>query len=80
MSNPEIVFPTYTEDNPLFALIIDGEVVENFAFPPFPPGGMPEIVEKWIAIFKSNPTLVPVLQRVEPGSTWDGQNFTPPAV
>jgi hypothetical protein len=76
MSEP--TFATWTEENPVFALIIDGEVVDNFAFPPFPEGAMPEQVEKWIAIFKSNPTLVPSLVRIEPGSTWDGTNFTPP--
>lgn len=68
----------FTEESPNFALIIDGEVVENFSFPSFLPGEMPPIIEKLIAIFKSGPTLVKTLEMIEPGSVWDGNEFTPP--
>jgi hypothetical protein len=73
------VFREFTEENPNFALVIDGEVADNFSFPSFPGGQIPEIIEKLIAIFKSDPKVVKVLERIEPGSSWDGKKFTPPA-
>jgi hypothetical protein len=34
--------------------------------------------EKLTAILGSNPTIVSVSEDIPEGSTWDGQNFTPP--
>jgi hypothetical protein len=34
--------------------------------------------EKIIAIFQSSPTIVEVAEEIQEGSTWDGQEFTPP--
>ena len=76
MTNEEINFRPFTEDNPNFALIIDGEVASSFSFPSMDP--LPETIEKLIAIFKSSPTIIKTFEYIEPGSTWDGQNFTPP--
>ena len=57
-----------------FAFVIDGEVVEVVAFP--------EEAEKIIAIYESNPTIVPVTPENQSGlfggvlgSTWDGTQF-----
>jgi hypothetical protein len=77
--NREMHFRTFTNENPNFALVIDGEVADNFSFPSFANGELPFQLEKLIAIFKSNPTIVEVLEFVEPGSSWDGKKFTPPA-
>lgn len=75
----EVTFRTFTPDNPNFALVIDGEVADNFSFPSFSNGELPFQIEKLIAIFKSNPTIVESLEFIEPGSTWDGSQFTAPA-
>jgi hypothetical protein len=77
MPNEEIIFRQFTEDNPNFALIIDGEVASNFSFPSLDP--LPEQIEGLIAIFKSSPTIVQTLEFIEPGSMWDGSKFIPPA-
>jgi hypothetical protein len=76
MSNEEITFRPFTEDNPNFALIVDGEVASNFSFPSMDP--LPETIEQLIAIFKSSPTIIKTFEFIKPGSTWDGQNFTDP--
>ena len=76
MSNEEKTFRPFTEDNPNFALIVDGEVANNFSFPLIDP--LPESIEQLIAIFKSSPTIIKTFEFIEPGSTWDGQNFIPP--
>jgi hypothetical protein len=76
MSNEEITFRPFTEDNPNFALIVDGEVASNFSFPSIDP--LPETIEQLIAIFKSSPTVIKTFEFIEPGSTWDGQNFIAP--
>ena len=55
-----------------FALIVDGEVAGNYAVPVLLG------TEKLIAIFQSNPTIVETQEKITEGSTWDGQNFTPP--
>lgn len=75
----EIQIRTFSEDSPNFALVIDGEVADNFSLPSFPPGQTPPIIEKLVAIFKSSPTIVTTLDWVIPGSTWDGESFHPPA-
>jgi hypothetical protein len=54
-------------------------VAGNFAFPSIPPEDMPETISELIAIFKSSPTVVKAFEFIEPGSTWDGSEFTPPA-
>jgi hypothetical protein len=77
MSDEQIQFRGFTEENPNFALIIDGEVAGNFSFPSIVP--MPEIISELIAIFKSSPTIVKAFEFIEPGSTWNGSEFTPPA-
>jgi hypothetical protein len=76
MSNEEMTFRPFTEDNPNFALIVDGEVANNFSFPLIDP--LPESIEQLIAIFKSSPTIIKTFEFIEPGSTWDGQTFTDP--
>jgi hypothetical protein len=76
MSNEEITFRPFTEDNPNFALIVDGEVASNFSFPSIDP--LPETIEQLIAIFKSSPTVIKTFEFIKPGSTWDGQTFTDP--
>ena len=58
-------------DSKFFALIVDGEVALNLK--------LPSMFEKIVAIFQSNPTIVEVDEEIQEGSTWDGQEFTPPA-
>jgi hypothetical protein len=55
-----------------FALIVDGEVAGNYQVPVLLE------TEQMIAIFQSNPTIVETQDRIENGSTWDGQAFTAP--
>lgn len=55
-----------------FALIVDGEVAGNYQVPVLLE------TEMMIAIFQSNPTIVETEDRIQNGSTWDGQTFTPP--
>jgi hypothetical protein len=57
-----------------FAFVIDGEVVETVAFP--------IESEKIIAIYESNPVIVPVTTENQDGlfgdvlgSTWNGEKF-----
>lgn len=78
--NQEYFVREFTNESPNFALVIDGEVADNFSFPSYPPGvDVPPIIEKLVAIFKSGPTIITTMQIIEPGSTWDGETFTPPA-
>ncbi len=78
MSFSEKTFRTFTQDNPNFVLIVEGEVADNFSFPVFPDGSIPPAIEKLIAVLKSNPVVIETLDPVEPGSTWDGSSFIPP--
>ncbi len=55
-----------------FALIVDGEVAGNFTVP------IMFGTEKMIAIFQSNPIVIETQERIQEGSTWNGQTFTPP--
>ena len=55
-----------------FALIVDGEVAGDYQVPVLLE------TEKMIAIFQSNPTIVETQDRIQDGSTWDGQAFTAP--
>jgi hypothetical protein len=62
------------EDMKSFAFVIDGEVAEVVAFP--------VELDKYIAIYESNPVIVPVTPENSGnlfgsvlGSTWDGTQF-----
>ena len=63
-----------------FAFIVDGEVAKIGLFGETMDGGeLPLGLQKTIAILRSNPTIVEIVdQFVEEGFIWDGQNFTPP--
>lgn len=61
-----------------FAFIIDNEVAVNFQLPLNPTDGSHPHIEKLIAAFSSNPTVVLTEDIIEEGSTWDGTSFTPP--
>jgi hypothetical protein len=63
-----------------FAFIVDGEVAKIGTFPETIDGGeLPLEVQKTIAVFRSSPTIIEILdQLVEEGFLWDGQNFAPP--
>jgi hypothetical protein len=50
-----------------FAVVVDGEVAGNYCFR--------EEDEKWVAIFSSNPTFIPVTEPIEEGLIWDGLKF-----
>jgi hypothetical protein len=50
-----------------FAIIIDGEVATNYC--------VDDNDTKYIAIFSSNPTFIPVDFAVPEGSIWDGEIF-----
>jgi len=62
-----------------FAFIVDGEVAKIGTFPETADGGeLPQELQKTIAIFRSNPTIIEIVdQLVEEGFLWDGQNFVP---
>jgi hypothetical protein len=51
-----------------FAIVVEGEVAGNYCFR--------EEDEKWVAIFSSNPTIVPVEMPVEEGALWNGEEFS----
>jgi hypothetical protein len=53
-----------------FAVVVDGEVAGNYCFK--------EEDEKWVAIFSSNPVIIPVDIPVTEGSMWDGKEFSQP--
>ena len=63
-----------------FAFVIDGEVAKISTFPETIDGGeLPEEMQKTIAIFRSNPTIVEIVgELVDENCLWDGQNFVPP--
>jgi len=63
-----------------FAFIVDGEVAKIGLFAETMDGGeLPLGLQQTIAILRSNPTIVEIIdQFVEEGFIWDGQNFTPP--
>jgi hypothetical protein len=65
---------------PNFVLIVDGEVAGNYFIktPENLDTGFNQAMEKMIAIFSSNPTIVKTEDKIEEGSTWDGQEFIPP--
>jgi hypothetical protein len=62
-----------------FAFIVDGEVAKLGSFPETIDGGeLPLELQKTIAVFRSNPTIIEIVdQLVEEGFLWDGQNFVP---
>ena len=63
-----------------FAFIVDGEVAKISRIPETADGGeLPEELQKTIAILRSNPTIVEIIDEVvEEGFLWDGQNFNSP--
>ena len=68
-----------------FALTVDNEVVRIIALPEeqdiSAEGSKTYLLddlEKDIAIYSSDPRVVPIETVVEIGSTWDGHNFNPP--
>ena len=63
-----------SEEMKSFAFVIDGEVAEVVAFP--------ATLDKYVAIYESNPIIVPVTQENSGnlfggvlGSTWNGTQF-----
>jgi hypothetical protein len=65
---------------PNFVLIVDDEVVGNYFIktPENLDTAFNQAMEKMIAIFSSNPTIVKTEEKVEEGSAWDGQEFISP--
>lgn len=63
-----------------FVVIIDNEVVTNFSFPEENDGMdvNPDFMKQYIAIYSSDPRVIPYTEKVAIGSTWDGTTFTPP--
>jgi hypothetical protein len=63
----------------IFAFIVDGEVAKIGRFPETVDGGeLPEELQKTIAILRSNPIIIEIVdQLVEEGFLWDGQDFVP---
>jgi hypothetical protein len=68
-----------------FAIIIGDEVVQTVQLPEIedihPDSQKPYLasdLEKAIAIYSSDPRIIPTDAPVSEGSIWDGQDFTPP--
>jgi hypothetical protein len=63
-----------------FVVIIDNEAAVNVAIPEPTDLTNPThaYFEKVIAALSSNPIIVQSDIKVQEGSTWDGQGFTPP--
>lgn len=68
-----------------FAMIVDNEVVQTIRLPEIediPSGNehryVEDELEKTIAIYSSDPRIIPTDRLVEKGLIWDGQNFNPP--
>lgn len=57
-----------------FAIIIDGEVAGNVTYPVNLPSA-----SKLEAIYSSAPTFVRTDERIQEGSTWDGERFIAPS-
>ncbi len=68
-----------------FSMIVENEVVQTFQLPQIediPSHDEHRYVEteleKVIAIYSSDPRIIPTEALVSEGSIWDGQDFTPP--
>jgi hypothetical protein len=63
-----------------FVAIIENEVACNLAIPEPTDLTIPmhQYFEKVIAALSSNPTIIQSDEKILEGSTWDGQNFSPP--
>ena len=68
-----------------FAMIVENEVVQTIRLPEIEdiPNGqehrhVEEELDKVIAIYSSNPQIIPTEAPIAEGFLWDGQNFTPP--
>lgn len=59
-----------------FILVVDGEVVGELPIPKI--DFQSDAIDKLVAILSSDPKIVPSNEPASEGSTWDGQNFTPP--
>ena len=55
-----------------FAVVVDGEVVNNLTYINEPP------LDGVIAALRTGPVYVEVPEEVQIGSTWDGKRFAPP--
>lgn len=56
-----------------FAVIVDGDVVSNISLADDEHNAMQ------IAAFRTGITYVEIDTEIQPGSTWDGKTFHPPA-
>ncbi len=68
-----------------FAMIVGNEVVQTIRLPEIEDildgqehRYVEEELEKVIAIYSSDPRIIPTEEPVAEGSTWDGTSFTPP--
>lgn len=68
-----------------FAMIVDNEVVESIRLPEIeditPNSQKPYVaseLERVIAIYSSDPRIIPTDEPVEKGSIWNGTSFIPP--
>jgi hypothetical protein len=59
-----------------FILVVDGEVAGQFPVPKV--NFQSDAIDKLVAILSSDPKIVLSEEPVLEGSTWDGQEFTPP--
>lgn len=61
--------------------MVNNEVVGNYQFPEKGDNISDDVAEgfeRTIAIFNSNPQIIPCESIIEIGSVWDGKKFIPP--
>lgn len=64
-----------------FVMVVDGEAVSNFQFPEKGDAVSDETAEEFtrlIAIYSSDPRIIPYGDLVKPGSMWNGSKFIEP--
>jgi hypothetical protein len=59
-----------------FILVVDGEVAGELPMPKV--NFQSDAIDKFVAILSSDPKIILSEQPILEGSTWDGQEFTPP--
>jgi hypothetical protein len=59
-----------------FILVVDGEVAGELPVPKV--DFQSDAIDKLVAILSSDPKIILSEQPILEGSTWDGQEFTPP--
>jgi hypothetical protein len=59
-----------------FILVVDGEVAGELPMPKV--NFQSDAIDKLVAILSSDPKIILSEEPVLEGSTWDGQNFSPP--